>query len=173
VVLQGLANTCPESEVLKLREEAHLRKQYRKIFQETFRKELMKERSDCIATMRSLHAKLLDTDETKRQLLDRFKYVRYTDFDGLGRMPKSDNGVTLTVSDQSSYQNSSTPTQYVIFISYRWLGKDSQPPLHNPDDADHTQYKRVRVAVTEFLDNHPNASPGNIALWLVSLLTIV
>jgi tetratricopeptide (TPR) repeat protein len=173
VVLQGLANTHSESEVLKLREEAHLRKQYRKIFQETFRKELMKERSDCIATMRSLYAKLLDTDEMKRQLLDRFKYVRYTDFDGLGRMPKSDDGVTLTFSDQSPYQNGSTLTQYVIFISYRWLGKDSQPPSHNPDDADHTQYKRVRVAVTEFLDNHPNASPGNIALWLVSLLPIV
>jgi tetratricopeptide (TPR) repeat protein len=173
VVLQGLANTHSESEVGKLREEAHLRKQYRKIFQETFRKELMKERSDCIATMRRLYAKLLDTDETKRQLLDRFKYVRYTDFDGLGRMPESDDGVTLTFSDQNHQQNSNTPTQYVIFISYRWLGKDNQPPSHDPDDADHTQYKRVRVAVTEFLDNHPNASPGNIALWLVSLVTMI
>jgi tetratricopeptide (TPR) repeat protein len=173
VVLQGLANTYSESEVGKLREEAHLRKQYRKIFQETFRKELMKERSDCIATMRSLYAKLLDTDEKKRQLLDRFKYVRYTDFDGLGRMPKSDDGVTRTFSDQTIHQNSNTPTQYVIFISYRWLGKNNQPPSHDPDDADHTQYKRVRVAVAEFLDNNPNASSENIALWLVSLVTMV
>lgn len=170
LVLQGLARTNTNPEIEELRAEAHLRKQYRQIFQETFRRELMKERSDCIATLRSLYARLLDTDETKRKLLDRFKYVQYTDFDSLGRLPTSNDRITRTFSDQSPKHDDSAPTEYVIFISYRWIGKGSQPSSHDSDTVQHTQYQRVRSAVGDFLDTHPEKSPEKIAIWLVRVL---
>ena len=170
LVLQGLARTNTNPEIEELRAEAHLRKQYRQIFQETFRRELMKERSDCIATLRSLYARLLDTDETKRKLLDRFKYVQYTDFDSLGRLPTSNDRITRTFSDQSPKHDDSAPTEYVIFISYGWIGKGSQPSSHDSDTVQHTQYQRVRSAVGDFLDTHPEKSPEKIAIWLVRVL---
>jgi tetratricopeptide (TPR) repeat protein len=170
LVLQGLARTHSNPEIQELRAEAHLRKLYRQIFQETFRRELMKERSDCIATLRSLYARLLDTDETKRRLLDRFKYVRYADFDRLGRLPTSNDHMTRTFSDQNPLHDSSAPTEYVIFISYRWIGKESHQSSHDADSIQHTQYKRVRSAVREFLDTHPEKSPEKIAIWLVRVI---
>jgi tetratricopeptide (TPR) repeat protein len=167
LVLQGLARTHAHSEIA----EAHLRKLYRQIFQETFRRELMKERSDCIATLRSLYARLLDTDETKRKLLDRFKYVRYTEFDSLGRLPTSNDHITRTLSDQNPLHDNSAPTEYVIFISYRWMGNGSQLSSHDTDSVQHTQYKRVRSAVGDFLDTHPEKSPEKIAVWLVRVIS--
>ena len=124
----------------------------------------MKERSDCIAIMRSRYADMLDRDETKRELLDRFKYVRYADFLSLGRLPRSDDGTTITYSCPTSQHKDTT---YVIFVSYRWIGKESLSP--RPDDEQHTQYKRVKSAVSDFLDAYPDIPPDNIGLWLVSV----
>ena len=167
LVLLGLANTNEGPEITELFKEARLRKQYRAIFQDTFRRELMREREDCIKIMRREYAKLLDTDETKQELLDSFKYVRYTDFLSLGRLPRSDDGVTVTFSGPMARWNDDA---YVIFISYRWLGHDSQSSSdYKPDNEQHTQYKRIKCAVSEFLENHPKMSREKIALWLVSV----
>jgi hypothetical protein len=130
----------------------------------------MKERSDSIAIMRSQYAKMLDTDKTKRELLDFFKYVRYTDFLNLGRLPGSNDDITVTFSCPTTQHNDNT---YVIFISYRWIGKESVPSSLRPDNEHHTQYKRIKSAVGDFLDTHPEASPENIGLWLVSVISVV
>lgn len=170
LILQGLAMTNTPSEIKELLKEARLRKQYRSIFQGTFRRELTKERSDCIAIMRSQYARMLDADETKRELLDTFKYVRYTDFLRLVRLPRSNDDITVTFSCPTVQHDDST---YVILISHRWLGKESFSPSLSPDNEHHTQYKRIKSAISDFLDTHPEARPKNIGLWLVSTHSVV
>jgi hypothetical protein len=170
LILQGLASTNTGLEIRELLKEARLRREYRSIFQGSFRRELMRERSDCIAIMRSQYAKMLDTDETKRELLDTFKYVRYMDYMSLGRLPRSDDGITVNFPRPTTHRNDST---YVIFISHRWLGKERLPSSLSPDNEHHTQYNRIKSAVSDFLDTHPEATPENIGLWLVSVISMV
>jgi tetratricopeptide (TPR) repeat protein len=170
LILQGLASTNTGPEIRELLKEARLRREYRSIFQGSFRRELMRERSDCIAIMRSQYAKMLDTDETKRELLDTFKYVRYMDYMSLGRLPRSDDGITVNFPRPTTHRNDST---YVISISHRWLGKERLPSSLSPDNEYHTQYNRIKSAVSDFLDTHPEATPENIGLWLVSVISMV
>jgi hypothetical protein len=76
--------------------------------------------------------------------------MRYTDFAKNGRLPRSTDGLLIDYDDRDSEDDG----QYVNFCSYRWIGRESDPPVYGPDDAQNTQYERMIDAIDGFLIKH-------------------
>lgn len=148
--------------------EAVLRKGYRNIFQDKLRPVLLRADSkEMLQRLRAVYAHTLDHDEEKSRIFDHLRFVRYTDFLRIGRLPRSTDGVTRQINVEDTTEEKSL---FIVFISYRWLARDSGPAVvgSSSDDAFGTQYKRMASALEQFLAIHPDIDPVNLGIWLVS-----
>jgi tetratricopeptide (TPR) repeat protein len=140
-------------EIAQLKYEAILRKGYRDIFQDRMRPVLLqRHQGSTLQALRQTYAACLAEDRQKCSTFDGLKYVLYTDFRQCGRLPRSSDGYTRQV-----IQGQDVPKGfYTLFISYRWIGKGSTKdvPDPSPDDAVHTQYRRMLRAIEQFLNLH-------------------
>lgn len=156
-------------EIAQLKYEANLRKGYRDIFQDKMRPVLLqRDQHSTLQALRQTYATCLAEDCQKRSTFDGLKYVLYTDFVRCGRLPRSSDGYT-----QEVIQGQDVPQGlYVLFISYRWIGKGSAKDVldPSPDDSVHTQYRRMLRAIGQFLDLHKEVDRDRLGIWIVSVV---
>lgn len=103
-------------------------------------------------------------------MFDRLVILRYQDFKNrMTRLPRphSVDDMQEVVHMRRGYSPVPQDTQdaqptFIIFLSYRWLGKGS------PDDKQNTQYHRMIDALEMYLEMHPWLNHGQISVWLVS-----
>lgn len=118
---------------------------------------------DALQNLRYTYATAIDTHEHRLRLFDGLKFVPYCDFVRFGKLPGYSDGYTQDLSKDSwgPYWGGGL----IIFISYRWINKVGG--VSNPDDDDHTQYKRMLSAIEEFLTIHPSIDPKQLGVWIV------
>ncbi|KAF2029853.1 hypothetical protein EK21DRAFT_66979 [Setomelanomma holmii] len=154
-----------DAELSQLQYEATLRKGYRELFQDQLRPVLLEtgvgSRFD---DLRQTYTTALDKDAAKRDTFDRFKYVRYTDFRGCARLPRSNDGYTRDHIETDTGDKA----PFVLFFSYRWIAKDfgAQAVGDSPDSIQHTQYHRMLRAIKLFLKIHPGISEEQLCIWI-------
>lgn len=162
---EGKESKRSSKEVTDLMDEASLRKHYRVMLQEHFRPAFAAGGRKMLRTVRGKYAELLSESSDMSSALDGLKYVRWSKFKEHLRLPRSDDQLNIVETYQNS-SNSSTRNLQIAFISYRWLGRSSQPPIDGPDDVEHTQYLRMCDAVKNLLEE-TNIDADCLALWLV------
>ncbi|KAK4892639.1 hypothetical protein LTR27_008915 [Elasticomyces elasticus] len=149
---------------------ATFRKHFRLIFQKHFRPILNKGRTDCVANLQSKYVEVLGEEESKRELFDEMHLVRYNDFVSHGKLPAMNESMSDNLVHSVAAARQQNPHggrgEFVIFFSYRWIGRESNPPLSGPDDADNTQYRRMLDAIEGFLERHPEVDVDNLSIWL-------
>jgi tetratricopeptide (TPR) repeat protein len=166
-VIRGLRQTLTgdiERQLLERLDESRLRKCYRELFQETLRPILLSR--DTIAGLNNLrlaYASALATDPQKGKMFDTLRYVKYCDFQRLGRLPRLTDNITCEFNPEADVDTSLS----LIFYSYRWLKTSTES---NPDDENGTQFKRMLNATEAFLECHPKVDRDSLCVWLVSLL---
>lgn len=167
VILVGLKKSLSlePGDITRLLDSARLKNHYKELFQEYLRPELSRRGGDSIQKVRVTYAKLLSRDPIKKGLFDNFKFVRYSDFVGHGRLPSSTDNLAQTFEEASMAHLDGTFDPYVVFFSYRWIGIVTESTKPCPDDAQHTQYKRMRVAIEDFLKDS-KIDPEQIYIWL-------
>ena len=177
IVSSGLAKTSPldSASITQQLDGAHLKKHYKEVFQEHLRPELSR-CGDSIQRMRIAYNNLLSKDPVKKQLFDELKFVRYSDFVKHGRLPSSMDNLTQTYAEASRTQLPDTFDPYIVFISYRWIGTSTIASHNlsapsNPDDAQHTQYRRMLDTIQDFLVDSEIA-PDRLCIWLVSRISL-
>lgn len=165
-----------ESRISFLLREAKVRKGYRDIFQEQLRPLLLQARSrsdglnKTVAGLRHAYALALSTGSETR-LFDQLKYIRFTDFVALGRLPRSGD---KSIIQEYEPRISRSPVvrhedDFIIFMSYRWIHMDAITMIPSPDDPDrHTQYKRMVRAVDQLLLLQPSIDRDRVGIWVVS-----
>lgn len=159
LVLEGLRQKhgMTEDALGQRRAEAVLRRGYRELFQEKLRPVLLRGGEGALQMLRTKYAAELAADGLKDGMFDALKFLRYSDLVGFGKLPRSSDSLTQVFAPGS--------TEFVIFISYRWLVKAT---LNNsPDDEENTQYNRVVAAVEEFLAPRPDVDRSKLSIWLV------
>ncbi|KAJ9160688.1 hypothetical protein NKR19_g2977 [Coniochaeta hoffmannii] len=171
IVSSGLAKTShlDSASITQQLDGAHLKKHYKEVFQEHLRPELSRG-GDSIQRMRIAYNNLLSKDPVKKQLFDELKFVRYSDFVKHGRLPSSMDNLTQTYAEASRTQLPDTFDPYIVFISYRWIGTSTIASHNlsapsNPDDAQHTQYRRMLDTIQDFLVDSEIA-PDRLCIWL-------
>ena len=142
--------------VAAITHEAYLRRAYRDVLQDKLRGVLWNQDPEfMLRKLRRVYAETLAADEEKRGLFDALKFIRYTDFKGFGRLPRSSDGVvhtfklsetskekTSTVSDvqedaqarwdrqkreeREELLQDENAMDYLVFFSYRWISNSSQ-----------------------------------------------
>jgi tetratricopeptide (TPR) repeat protein len=155
------------AELTQLQYEATLRKGYRELFQDKLRPVLLEREGESrIEVLRRTYAEALDNDNAKRDTFDRFKYVRFADFQTCRRLPRSSDPFTQDHIDLKE----GTKAPFVLFFSYRWIANDpgSQSDGDSPDNVHHTQYNRMLRAVELFLQLHPEVDREQLCIWIVS-----
>ncbi|KAI4256985.1 MAG: hypothetical protein L6R42_005918 [Xanthoria sp. 1 TBL-2021] len=160
-VLQGNV----EQQLAQRQKRANVQKGYRELFQEHLRPVLLKGGDEVFQTLRTLYAEALAIDQEKKILYDGFKFLWYSDFLDFGRLPRSTDDLTNEYVIGTEDSRNSMP-EFVVFFSYRWINQD--PNVSSPDDSQHTQYKRMIVALEEFLKIHPETDRKKLGIWLVS-----
>ncbi|KAL1940863.1 hypothetical protein VTO73DRAFT_7904 [Trametes versicolor] len=164
LVIQGLERRLPGSQVERHRTEAYLRKGYRELFQEALRPVLLESRNrDGLQRLRVAYADALAADESKGELFDHLKFVRYRDFETFGRLPMSTEGRTQVFDPKRAEEGGEA--NYIVFFSYTWCW-NKKLGIPSPDDEAHTQYRRMLGAVKAFLDLHPDVDPDRLGIWL-------
>jgi hypothetical protein len=169
MVLDGLRRhlRLSEADLAARRTEAYLRKGYREILQEKLRPILYQHAKDpdCIKQLRRAYAETLAADPEKSALFDHLRYIRYADFKRFGRLPRSSDG--LVRSYQLEEPGKENELDVLVFFSYRWVNQDRS--LNTPDDADHTQYRRMLDAAEQFLRQNPTVDADKLCIWMVGL----
>lgn len=176
LVLDGLRRGSDgdvESRLVHRLTEAKLRKGYRELFQERLRPVLLgagggnggNGGGDSLQNLRRVYADALAGDEEKRRMFDGLKFVPYSDFLRFGKLPRSSDGLAQRFHSESGESHQSAAADFVIFFSYRWIGKDSGASA--PDDSGNTQYRRMIKATEEFLRLHPSVDRGRLNIWVV------
>lgn len=129
-------------------------------------------RLDGIDKLRKGYLRQREMDEETRTMFDRLVVLRYQDLKkkmtALPR-PHIKDDMQEVVHWRQGYRPKSEDAkndlpQFIIFLSYRWLGKGS------PDDEQHTQYRRMLDALDSYLKMHPWLDQKQISVWLVSSL---
>ncbi|PTB38611.1 hypothetical protein M441DRAFT_145883 [Trichoderma asperellum CBS 433.97] len=150
-----------DEEILIRKRQAELRRQYRTIFQEHMRPVLRKKPSGAFSELRKIYARFISQDTKERRMFSRFHYMRYTDFVNYGKLPISTSGLAKQFSDGMGETLEPKEDNFVIFISYRWIGGGN-----GPDDDSGTQWRRIINAVEKFKKVNPHLDPGCLGLWL-------
>ncbi|KXT12523.1 hypothetical protein AC579_10358 [Pseudocercospora musae] len=145
---------------------AEIRKHFREIFHAQFRPILQDGRDDCIKTLRAKYSELLKaSDSGKRKRFDVFRLVSYRDFEDQGALPRW--GMEDKLAEQFDKIVKATGRDpFVIFMSYRWIGRESDPPIKGPDSADNYQYRRMLNALDQIRDYHPKVKAEDMYIWL-------
>jgi tetratricopeptide (TPR) repeat protein len=168
LVLEGLrrkhsGDPDVEDMLKQRRADARLRRRYRELFQEKMRPILLRHRgADALRELRRVYAYTLSAEEESGRIFDSLKFMRWADFVRHGELLRSSN-VQINRFETSA---SGTEASFVIFFSYRWINKDKTAT--SPDDANKTQYRRMKAAVEEFLKLHPTVDPQTLGIWVVS-----
>ncbi|KAK9415678.1 hypothetical protein SUNI508_10156 [Seiridium unicorne] len=159
-----------ESEVSQRRTEAYVRKGYREILQESLRPILLRINDRAVLSdVRNTYANTLASDPQKRMMFDQLKFIHYKDFVRAERLPRSSDKLACCYSTGTAQSNTA---DYLIFFSYRWINTRPTHHGHNqvthstPDDDQHTQYRRMLIALDEFLIKHPQVDSENLGLWM-------
>lgn len=152
-----------DGEITLRRQQAELRRQYRTILQEQLRPELRIKSAHTLDNLRAIYAKFISEDTEGRSMFSSFRYVQYSDFLKHGKLPVSTSELAEDWPHASTSGTSSEEDHFIIFISYRWIGKDV------PDDQSNAQWRRMTTAVQEFMD-HTGIKPERLGMWLVSNL---
>jgi tetratricopeptide (TPR) repeat protein len=154
-----------ETTLEQLRYEGLLRKGYREIFQDQLRPVLLHADSDqSLQSLRRVYAEALAQDEQKEIMFDQLKFMRYSDFQQCGKLPRS--------SDNSA-RHLTSGNEYIIFLSYRWIANTDGAVSVTPDDIHNTQYNRMIRALEAFLILHPTVERENVCIWIVSISSFV
>ncbi|KAI0378802.1 hypothetical protein F5Y04DRAFT_261073 [Hypomontagnella monticulosa] len=165
IVLQGLKQKVDEHGVEQRRLGALLRKGYRELFQEKLRPVLSAGHGhSCIQELRSVYADSLATDREKREMFLGFSYIPYSEFSRFGRIPRFDDELVGRTKQHVTTKEAAENTEFIIFFSYRWIGKTSGSNL--PDDDQNTQYKRMLSAAEDFLKLHPTIGRDRLGIWV-------
>ena len=159
-----------KEEITMRTRQAQLRRHYRAILQEHIRPELRTENSDSIQKLRTIYAGLLSKDPTLQTTFDDFHYVKYTDFKNHRRLPLSTDRLSKQFPDVGEDGAFENKDHFLIFFSYRWIGRTSKPSIEGPDDDSDTQWRRMVNAVDEFLRKHRDVKSERLSLWLVSFV---
>jgi tetratricopeptide (TPR) repeat protein len=160
VILEGLRRSLKPDEVDAHHLESMLRKGYRELFQDRLRPVLSHpDKLSSIKRLRQVYAATLAMDKEKAHQFDTFKYVRYSDFAGFGRLPKSTDNLTRC------FEVGSHASCFVIFISYTWAKKSEGG--FSPDDLQNTRYHLMIRAVESFLAIHSSIDPATVCIWIV------
>ncbi|KAK4032423.1 Tetratricopeptide repeat protein 28 [Parachaetomium inaequale] len=166
LVLEGLRRKYAgdpdiEDKLKQRRAEARLRRRYRELFQEKMRPILLRHRgADALRELRRVYADTLSAEEESGRIFDRLKFMRWRDFVRHGELLRSSEALTSRFETSSGGAEAS----FVIFFSYRWINKDKS--ASTPDDADKTQYRRMKAAVEEFLRMHSSVDPETLGIWV-------
>ncbi|EIW58108.1 uncharacterized protein TRAVEDRAFT_37165 [Trametes versicolor FP-101664 SS1] len=164
LVIQGLQLRLPGSQVERHRTEAYLRKGYRELFQEALRPVLLESKDhNGLQRLRVAYADALAADESKGELFDRLKFVRYRDFEKFGRLPMSSEGRTQVFNPKKAEEGGEA--NYIVFFSYTWCW-NKRLGIPSPDDEEHTQYRRMLGAIKAFLELRPSIDPNRLGIWL-------
>jgi tetratricopeptide (TPR) repeat protein len=167
LVLEGLrrkhsGDPGVEDMLKQRRADARLRRRYRELFQEKMRPILLRHRgAEALRELRRVYADTLSAEEEIGRIFDRLKFMRWPDFVRNGELLRSSEVLTNRFETSSS----SGEASFVIFFSYRWINKDKNGT--SPDDANKTQYRRMKAAVEEFLKLHPTVDPQTLGIWVV------
>ncbi|ERS95326.1 hypothetical protein HMPREF1624_08204 [Sporothrix schenckii ATCC 58251] len=171
-----------DSALAERRTEARLRKGYRELFQDVMRPVLLggtrdKDKgapaADTLTRLRRVYASALDASPASpgyRGVFDDFKCVPYRAFAAAGHLPGgADNLARRVAAPVDSGTGEGGPdvvdaVDYVVFISYRWINVTRDATA--PDDAAHTQYRRICAAVEAFLHLHPDVTEDRLGLWI-------
>lgn len=151
-----------DKEISIRKRQAELRRQYRTIFQEHMRPVLRKKPSGVFSELRKIYARFISQDTKERRMFSRYHYMKYTDFVDHGKLPISTSGLNKQFSDGMGEALEPKKDDFVIFISYRWIGGGN-----GPDDKSGTQWRRIINAVEKFKKVNPNLDPDHLGLWLV------
>jgi hypothetical protein len=172
MVLEGLRRQVglSESELTARQTEAQLRRGYREILQDKLRPILYRRDKDpdVMKKLRRVYAETLAADPNKRDFFDHLKYIRYADFKQFGRLPRSSDGLVRSYKPEGAGLNEDD-LGMLIFFSYRWINQDRS--LNTPDDANHTQYRRMLNAVDLFLEQNPSVDKAKLCIWMVSRIS--
>lgn len=173
IVLDGISNSLRAKSTTRtaalegvqnrLQTESRVRKAYRELFQDTLRPVLLAHEGavDTVARLRQVYAAALEANGQARDFFDPLRYIKYTDFRGIGRLPRSSENLAQAYEAQPA-----SNVDYLIFVSYRWINKNKRAA--SPDDQHHTQYQRMVTAVEELLSLHPEISRDKLGIWMVS-----
>ncbi|KAF9881650.1 hypothetical protein CkaCkLH20_00796 [Colletotrichum karsti] len=164
IILEGLRKNA-EDGIKERRAEARLRKGYRELFQERLRPVLVGGGPDVLSELRKAYALALETDAAKRSRFDVLKFMWFSDFCNFGKLPRSSDGSVREFNSASSNaQEPEITAEKMIFISYRWINKDTES--NSPDDAKHTQYRRMLSAIEEYLELNPTVNRKTLGIWM-------
>ncbi|KAK5171853.1 uncharacterized protein LTR77_003489 [Saxophila tyrrhenica] len=148
---------------------ALLWKHSREVFHGHFRPIINLGKTETPQALRKEYEELLD-DKTndgiaKRQRFDRLRLVGLEDFEKHGELPHFGMHCSLskTFREISAITNEKP---FVVFFSYRWIGRDTDPKSTNPDDPNKTQYNRMILAINELLERHNEVQRENVYIWL-------
>ncbi|KAM7224602.1 hypothetical protein V8F06_000383 [Rhypophila decipiens] len=173
--------------------DSNLRKGYRTLFQEKLRPVLLvagngssarqgrqpgtsspPSSTSAFQILRKVYADTLGNDPAQRSMFDGLKFLRYKDFLGFGRLPRSSDDLARVYQHaKSEHEDSShrveegeraAQVKYIIFFSYRWINKD--PGAVSPDDTYNTQYNRMITASELFMEMHPEVKANELGLWI-------
>lgn len=137
--------------------------------EEIYIKEHTKRQSD-IDKLRKGYLRQREMSLETRLMFDRLAILRYQDFKNkMIRLPRphSVDDMQEVVHMRQGYSPVPQDAQddqsvFIIFLSYRWLGKGS------PDDKQNTQYHRMIDALEMYLNMHPWLNHDQVSVWLVS-----
>lgn len=165
---KGLAMQLDSEEQAKATKLALVRKHFRHIFHTHFRPILQRESADCIHDLRDKYVELLRNEREKRKRFDVLRLISIRDFEEANEIPQwgMDDTRTKTFVQVKS---ESTDEPFVVFFSYRWMGKEHDPSSRNPDSPQRFQYKRMLDALKKLLNKNPNIKKENVYIWLVRL----
>nr|KAK5448452.1 hypothetical protein LTR18_001540 [Exophiala xenobiotica] len=171
-----------DEEISRHLAQANLRRHYRSILQEHIRPVLRDAQSGTVRTVRRIYAEIMANDPTKKSILDDFYFVPYNDFKALGKLPvlaELRPGSREKLAKKISESCESDPNGddlFIIFFSYRWIGRYSDPPVDGPDDSKHSQYHRMVNAVETLLQRkrleRKRIDPDQVGIWLTALAAL-
>ncbi|KAK0624050.1 hypothetical protein B0T14DRAFT_192742 [Immersiella caudata] len=164
IIIGGLRkNGASEALTQERLSTARLRKEYREIFQEKLRPLLQPGGNDTVKKIRRVYAETIASDPQKAGMFDKLKYIRYTDFEQFGRLPRSSDGLVreFELGENGEDKNG---VDCLIFFSYRWINADRS--LNTPDDAEHTQYQRMVSAAEGYMRENEEVDREKLCIWM-------
>jgi hypothetical protein len=124
---------------------------------------LRKKSGGTFKELRKTYARFISEDTKERRMFSRFHHLKYTDFVNHGKLPISTSGLVKQFADGMGEILKPEDDDFVIFISYRWIGGGNRP-----DNDSGTQWRRIINAVEKFMKVNPHVEPERVGLWLVS-----
>lgn len=151
---------------------AKVRKHFREIFHGQFRPIILMGHSDCIQALRRKYLELLQGEGDKRKCLDWLRVVSYDYFVERQELPRWGMTDDWSTREFAQLQKTNSEEPFLIFFSYRWIGRNEDPKRKDPDSPEKYQYRRMLDALYQVLEIHPKVKQENVYIWLVSYVGI-